>query len=99
MLVLTRKEHRVAIQRIDPTDPSLAALLEKAREEPLILQGEEGEEFAVMPVDDEVLDLLLERSPKFREECAQIRERMDQGVYLTHEQVLEALRESDASGS
>jgi hypothetical protein len=85
----------MAVERIDPTDASLAALLDKAREEPLILQGDEGSEFAVLPLDDEVLDLLLERSAKFREECAQIRERMQRGDFLTHEQVLQALREDE----
>jgi hypothetical protein len=45
----------------------------------------------VLPWDDEVIDLLLERNPTFIEECRQIRERMKQGDYVTHEQMLEAL--------
>jgi len=47
--------------------------------------------FALLPLDDEVLDLMLSRHPGFTEECHQIRERMQKGEYLTHEQMLAAL--------
>lgn len=83
----------MAVEKIDTQDARITALLEKARAEPLILQGEGGNDYAVLPLDDDVLDLLLERSPRLREECDQIRERMNQGAYFTHEQVLEALKE------
>jgi hypothetical protein len=44
-------------------------------------------------LDEDVLDLLLERNPRLIEECRQIRERMKQGAYLTHEQALTVLEE------
>lgn len=46
----------------------------------------------VLPLDDEVLDLLLERNPIFIEECRQIRERMRQGDYVTCEEALQMFR-------
>jgi hypothetical protein len=49
--------------KIDPMDTGMTALINKAREEPLILQSEEAGDFAVLPLDDEVIDLLLERNP------------------------------------
>jgi hypothetical protein len=81
------------VERISQADTSVTALLSKAREEPLILQAEGTGDFAVLPLDDEVIDLLLERSPTLLEECSQIRERMKQGKYFTHEQMLKALDE------
>jgi hypothetical protein len=48
----------------------------------------------MLPSEDEVIDQLLERDPTLIEECRQIRERMKEGQYLTHEQMLAALEES-----
>ena len=82
------------IQKVSPTDTSLRTVLQKARAEPVVLQAEEEGDFAVLPLDDEVLDLLLERNPTFIEECRQIRERMRQGDYLTYEAALQRFREN-----
>jgi hypothetical protein len=87
----------MAVERIADTDARITDLLSRARKEPLILQAGENEEFALLPLDDEVLDLLLERNPALIAECRQIDERMRQGHYLTHEQVLQALQEDGQS--
>jgi len=78
----------VSIQKVSPADAGIRTLLQKARTEPVILQAEEEGDFAVLPLDDEVLDLLLERSPVFIEECRQIRERMRQGDSVSYEEAL-----------
>lgn len=64
-------------------------------EKPSSQHADEAGDFAVLPLDDDVIDLLLERSPTLIEECRQIRERMNRGQYLTHEQMLEALDDSE----
>ena len=46
--------------------------------EPLIFKTEGKENFDLLPMDDERLDLLLERSPRLIERCRQIRERVGQ---------------------
>jgi hypothetical protein len=73
-------------------DAGMTALINKAREEPLILQTEQAGDFAVLPLDEDVIDLLLERNPSLIAECRQIRERMQHGHFLTHQQVLDALQ-------
>jgi hypothetical protein len=82
------------IEKISLADSGIAALLDRARHEPLILRSENSGDFALLPLDDDVLDLLLERDPTFIQECREIQERMVQGDYLTHEQVVAALEES-----
>jgi hypothetical protein len=72
----------------------LAALLDSASEEPLILQTERTGDFALLRLDDEVIDLLLERNPALIEECSKIRERMKQGASVTHAQMLQMLQET-----
>jgi hypothetical protein len=54
---------------------------------------EEVGDMAVLPLDDDVLDLLLERNPTFIEECPQIRERMRQGHFVTFEEALQRFKE------
>jgi hypothetical protein len=84
----------MSIQKVNPADTSLRTVLRKARAEPVVLQTEEEGDFAVLPLDDEVLDLLLERNPTFIEECRQIRERMRRGNYVTFEDAVQMFRES-----
>jgi hypothetical protein len=76
---------------------SIGELIDQARDGPLIFETEDAGNFVLLPVDDELLDLLLERSPRLIEKCRQIRERMDQGEYWTHEQVKEIFREEVGS--
>ncbi len=47
--------------------------------------------FAVLPLDDDLLDFLLERSPKLIAECARIRKEMGEGKSYSHEEVLRLL--------
>jgi hypothetical protein len=61
---------------------------------PLIFDTDSAEKFVLLPADDELLDLLLERSPALIEKCREIRQRMEQGEYWAHEQVMEMFREN-----
>ena len=79
----------MSIQKVSATDASSRSVLKQARSEPVVLQAEEEGDFAVLPLDDDVLDLLLERDPAFIEECRQIRERRRQGDYVTYEDALQ----------
>lgn len=77
------------VMKAAETHASIGELIDQAREEPLVFETESEGSFVLLPVDDELLDLLLERSPRLIEKCRQIRERMEQGEYWTHEQVME----------
>jgi hypothetical protein len=81
------------VMKAAETSASIGELIDQARDEPLIFETEGSENFVLLPVDDELLDLLLERSPRLIEKCRQIRQRMEQGEYWTHEQVMEMFRE------
>jgi hypothetical protein len=81
------------VMKASEAHASIGELLDQAREEPLIIEMEDAQNFVLLRVDDELLDLLIERSPHLIEKCRQIRERMDQGEYWTHEQVMEMFRE------
>ena len=48
--------------------------------------------YAAVPLDDEMLDYLLERNPAFIHECAKIRAQMKKGEFKTHDDVKRALK-------
>jgi hypothetical protein len=85
----------MCVERVNPTDAGVTALLDKATTEPVILKTENSGDFALLPLDDDVIDLLLERNPRLIAECREIGDRMAQGKYLTHKQALEALGEEE----
>ena len=85
--------HRLGDVRRAEVDYDPARSFGARNAEPVVLQAEEEGDFAVLPLDDDVLDLLLERNPAFIEECRQIRERMRQGDYVTYEAALEMFRQ------
>ena len=57
----------------DPNTP-IGDILRAAGSEGLLLESEGRGRFALLPLDDEVIDLLMERSPMFRAECQGIRD-------------------------
>jgi hypothetical protein len=70
----------------DPNTP-MGEVLEAARATGVVLQTQEQDQFAVLPLDDELLDYLLERSPSFHEDCRLIRQQMRDGKKRSHADV------------
>ncbi|MBI3947500.1 MAG: hypothetical protein HY321_16375 [Armatimonadetes bacterium] len=68
----------------------------EAPEETSVLQTIESGDFALLPPDDEAMELLVERSPRLWDACGGIRERTRRGAYRTQEEVLAALGEDEA---
>ena len=55
----------------------------------LDIAGKKG--YVLLPLDDEIVDDLLARSPKLIKECRQIRARMAAGQFVGHAQVKKRL--------
>ncbi len=70
----------------DPNTP-IGEILKAAGSEGIVLESEGQGRYALLPLDDDVIDFLIERSPKFRADCHEIRQRMDSGQFQTHEDV------------
>ncbi len=71
------------------SDPSLpiGELLKTAGSEGVLLESEDRGRYALLPLDDDLIDFLIERSPTFRAHCREIRRRMDSGQFKTHDEV------------
>ena len=74
----------------DPNTP-IGELLKSAGTEGIVLESEGQGRYALLPLDDDVIDLLIERSPRFRADCHEIRQRIDSGQFQTHEDVRKLL--------
>jgi hypothetical protein len=76
----------------DPNTP-IGEILKAAGSEGIVLESEGQGHYALLPLDDDVIDLLIERNPRFRAECLEIRERMNSGQFQTHQDVRRQLLE------
>jgi hypothetical protein len=74
----------------DPKTP-IGEILKAARPDGLVLESENQAHFAVLPLDDDVIGLMIERNPKFRAVCQEIRAQMESGQFQTHEEVKKLL--------
>ena len=75
------------IQMISNLETPIGEVLKAADDTGALIQSETQERYAVLPLDDELIDYLLERNPGFIEECAQIRQRMNSGESYSPEEV------------
>ncbi len=74
----------------DPKTP-IGEILKAAGSEGIVLDSEGQGRYALLPLDDDVIDLLIERSPSFRAECHEIRQRMESGQFQTNDDVRKQL--------
>jgi hypothetical protein len=75
----------MTIQRLKDMQTPIGAILEAAGAEGVVLETDNQQRYAVVPLDGDMLDYLLERSPKFIEACRDIQGRMRAGNSQTHE--------------
>ena len=79
-------------QGSDPKTP-IGEILKAAGSEGILLESEDQGPHAGIPLYDDLIDYLIERSPKIRADCRESRERMDAGQSQTHEEVRRRLAE------
>ena len=83
----------MTFQPIPNLSTPIGQVLEAAGSEGIVLESKDQGRYAILPLDDEVIDLLIERSPRFRDQCREIRGRMDSGQFQAHEDVKKELLE------
>ena len=73
------------IRRIEDLDTPIGDLLQAAGGGGVVLESSPETRYALLPLDDDLIDFLLERDPKFIAMCGEIRERMKSGRFESHE--------------
>ena len=81
----------MTVQPITDLNTPIGQILKTAGSEGIVFESEGQGRYALLPLDDDVIDLLIERSPTFRDLCHEIRQRVDSGQFQTHEDVRKQL--------
>ncbi len=81
----------MTVQPVSDPNAPIGEILKSAGTEGIVLESEGQGRYALLPLDDDVIDLLLERSPRFGADCHEIRQRIDSGQFQTHEDVRKQL--------
>ena len=71
------------------TDPrtSIGDILGGAEHDGVLIESDDTATYVLLPLDDDLMDHLLEHNPEFIRECREIRQRMRAGRRHTHEEV------------
>jgi hypothetical protein len=77
----------MTVQLVNDLKTPIGEILKAAGSDGLLLEAEGQARYAVIPLDEDLIDYLIERSPKFIEVCRQIRVRMAAGRFHAHETV------------
>ena len=77
----------MTVQHVSDLETPIGKILEAADAEGLLIDSQGQPRYAILPLDDDLLDYLLERNPRFVADCRQIRERMRSGMSHTHAEV------------
>jgi len=72
---------------INDLNTPIGKVLKGAAADGVLVHTKNQKRFAMIPLDDDLIDYLLERNPKFIRECRKIDAEMKRGKYTTHEDV------------
>ncbi len=86
----------MTIKQLHDPQMTISEVLQAAGQDGVVLESDGQPRFAVLPLDDQLIDYLVEHSPKFIEVCRGIRDRMQAGRFHTHDEVKEALGLSES---
>jgi len=77
----------MTVKRVIDLKTPIGEILQGAESDGVLLDPGEESRFAVLPLDEDLLDYLLEHNPKFTKDCHRIREEMRAGQFHTHDEV------------
>ena len=77
----------MTVQHINDPKTSIGDVIDRSDGGGVLVETKGRSTYAVMPLDDGLLDFLLERNPAFQQECQAIRKRMRDGDFHSHADV------------
>ena len=86
----------MGIQRIEDLDTPIGIILQAAGTGGAVLESAAEKRYALLPLDDDLIDFLLELDPEFIATCGEIRERMKSGRFQTHDSLRAAFGDPSA---
>jgi hypothetical protein len=83
----------MTVQPVTDLTRPIGEILQEVGVDGVLLESPGQQRYALIPLNDDLLDYLLERSPKLIEACQEIRQRMQGGQFHSHEDVKRLLGE------
>ena len=77
----------MTLRHVKDLKTPIGDLLKGAAADGVLVDTKNQKQFAMIPLDDDLIDYLIERNPRFIKECKKIREKMKAGQFRTHEEV------------
>lgn len=77
----------MTIQHVTDLKTPIGDILQAVGPEGILIESADQTRYAVMPLDDDLVDYLIERNPNFTGSCVRIRQEMRAGKFHTHEEV------------
>jgi hypothetical protein len=77
----------MTVQCVSDLSTPIGEILQAVGPDGMLLESSGGTRYALVPLDDDLIDHLIERNPKLIEECRLIRERMHAGRFHTHDEI------------
>ena len=81
----------MTVQHLNDLKKPIGEILQMMGPEGALLESPAQTRYALIPLDDDLIDYLIERNPKFIVECSQIRENMRAGGFHSHDSVKKLL--------
>jgi len=75
------------VRRVADLHMPIGEILRAAEPDGVLLESEPRRRYALLPLDEDLLDYLLEHNPKLIKDCRRIRKQMDAGQFFTHDEV------------
>ncbi len=79
------------VRKVSDLATPIGDILQVAERDGVLLEPAERSRYAVLPLDEDLIDYLLEHNPKLTEDCRRIREEMKEGQFHTHDEVKKML--------
>jgi hypothetical protein len=81
----------MTVQPMPDLNTPIGQVLKAAGSGGIVLESESRGRYALLPLDDDLIDLLIERSSSFCDRCRGIRGHMDSGQFHSHEDIRKQL--------
>jgi len=81
------------LRKITDLQTPIGEILKAAEASGLLIQSDDEKRYAILPLNNELIDFLLERNPKFVEECKKIRRQIIDDESYTQDEIERLLAE------
>jgi len=75
------------VKEVSDLQTPIGEILSSASTDGVLIESGGKTPYAILPLDDDLVDHLLEHNPRFLEECETARQRMRSGHFRSHDEV------------